>query len=159
MHPAFGPSAEVTRAQGRGHHQAAKGIGPMRWMLMGPWPIAGGARLLPAGTILSDADPSWPRPPPLDAVPLDLESALFMLKSYDPDLWHRIVFARDLDRDALLAKERERRRWPNGPPAQTSQPINERKDPTDAEVPPKAIETNQAQAKTDKAKATTRPRR
>jgi len=96
----------------------------MRWMLTGPWPIAGGARLLPAGTILSDADPSWPRPPPLDAVPLDLESALFMLKSYDPDLWHRIVFARDLDRDALLAKERERRHWPNGPPQTTSQ-INE----------------------------------
>jgi hypothetical protein len=57
-------------------------------------------------------------------VPLNLESALFMLKSYDPDLWHRIVFARDLDRDALLAKERERRRWPNGPPQTTSQ-INE----------------------------------
>jgi hypothetical protein len=56
-----------------------------------------------------------PMPPPIDAVAQDAEAAAFMLKSYDPDLWHRIQFDRGLDREAILAEALMRRRWPNGP--------------------------------------------
>jgi len=80
----------------------------MRWQLAGPWPI--GAQCLPAGTIISDGE-SWPMPPPLNAVPLDAEAALLMLRSYDESLWHRLVFVHDLDRDAVIARAAHERRY------------------------------------------------
>jgi len=92
----------------------------MKWQLAGDWPA--GPAVIPAGTILDSEARSWPMPPPLDAVALDVESALFMLKEYDPDLWHRIIFARDIDRAAVLAEAASRRRWPNGPPQSMSGP-------------------------------------
>jgi hypothetical protein len=58
-----------------------------------------------------------PVPPPLDAVPLDAEAALLMLRSYDESLWHRLVFVHDLDRAAVIARAVHERRWPNGEPA------------------------------------------
>ena len=80
----------------------------MRWQLSGPWPV--GSQCLPAGTIISD-DGSWPMPPPLNAVPLDAEAALLMLRSYDESLWHRLVFVHDLDRAAVIARAAHERRY------------------------------------------------
>jgi hypothetical protein len=50
-------------------------------------------------------------PPPLDAVPLDAEAALLMLRSYDESLWHRLVFVHDLDRAAVIARAVYERRY------------------------------------------------
>jgi hypothetical protein len=118
--------------------------------------------LLPPGTILDSADPSWPRPPPLNARSLDEDSALEMCMAYDEALcWHQLHSHPSIDHEAIKAKARHAKRWPNGMPSQTSsQPISERKDLTDAEVQTQTREAvAQAKAKTHKAKATTRPRR
>ena len=94
----------------------------MRWQLAGDWPV--GQFSIPAGTVLSSGAgeaPIWngvalPMPPPLNAVPLDAEAALLMLRSYDESLWHRLVFVHDLDRAAVIARAVHERRWPNGEP-------------------------------------------
>src|SRR6516225_7557730 len=86
----------------------------MRWQLLGPWPV--GAVCLPAGTILDSDARSWPMPPPLDARALDEESALEMCMSYDEDLWHRLHFHPSVDREAIFAQARHKKRWPQGQP-------------------------------------------
>jgi hypothetical protein len=94
------------------------------------WP--GNTWFVPAGTIIEVAigpdgeiaeQPVWNGitlpisrlvPPPMDACGLDREAALLMLKAY-PEHWHRLGFARELDREALLAEGRariERGEWP-----------------------------------------------
>ena len=132
----------------------------MKWQLSGPWPVGGA--LIPAGTIVTD-DIGLPTPPPINAVALDEESALAMAMAYEErdsiNGWHPLHFAPGIDRDKIFAQARHKKRWPNGEPQTTSQTISERKEPTDAEVPTQAIEADQAQAKADKAKTTTRPRR
>ena len=142
----------------------------MRWQLLGPWPV--GPLLIPGGAVITDdGDPSAiplsgvPTPLPTTVLALDTASAEQMCHWYNEqdsiNGWHSLHFHPSIDRQQVMATVRHQKRWPNGePPAQTaSQPISERKDSTDAEVPSQAIETNQAQTKTDKAKATTRPRR
>jgi hypothetical protein len=141
----------------------AKGIAAMKWQLLGDWPIAGGARLLPAGTILDSNDPDWPRPPPLNARSLDDASALEMCMAYDEALcWHQLHFHPSVDHEAIKAKARHQKRWPGGMPQTASQSISERKDPEHAEISTQAIEAP-PQAKANKAhhKAETRrqPRR
>jgi hypothetical protein len=83
----------------------------MKWQLGGPV----GSVLIPAGTVHEGEPPVWNgvKLPgvPLDAVALDPDSALWMLRHYDPDLWPRIVFARDIDRAALLAQAAHERRY------------------------------------------------
>ena len=55
-------------------------------------------------------------PPPLDARALDEESALEMCMSYDEDLWHRLHFHPSVDREAIFAQARHKKRWPQGQP-------------------------------------------
>ena len=90
----------------------------MRWQLAGDWPVAGGARCIPAATIISagEAPSCWaipladlPSPLPLNAEALDNDAALQMLYWYEPALWHHIVFASGIDRDAVIARRRGRK--------------------------------------------------
>ena len=98
----------------------------MRWMLNGPWPITGA--LLPAGTLISDGgDPSaipvveLPQPLPINAVALDEDAALTMAMWYEESAsiggWHQLHFAPGIDRDAIFATARHKKRWPNGEPS------------------------------------------
>ena len=99
----------------------------MRWQLGGDWPV--GPCLVPVGTVLSgvarDGElveaPKWneaplPMPMPLNAVALDEDAALMMLKWYEPEHWHRILFGPNIDRElikgrkAALDHEEQRRR-------------------------------------------------
>jgi hypothetical protein len=96
----------------------------MRWQIGGSgWPC--GQFLVPPSTIIEAevrdgeiAGPVlWngnklPMPPPLDAVGLDDAAALFLLRAYPEELWHRLQFSRDLDRGSLLARALHRARWP-----------------------------------------------
>jgi len=100
----------------------------MRWMLMAGWPIAGS--LLPAGTVVSDdGDPlaiplgELPTPLPINAMALDDASALQMAVWYDEadtiGGWHQLHFDPSVDREAVLAQARHKKRWPNGMPSQS----------------------------------------
>jgi len=122
----------------------------MRWQLAGDWPV--GPVLIPTGTMLSgvagpDGElveaPKWnngsialPMPMPINAMALDQEAALQMCKWFDQDLWHRLIFHRSLDRDAIVAEARKR--WPNGVPQTMSGPSipksDQRKEPDDGKV-------------------------
>jgi hypothetical protein len=96
-------------------------------MLMAGWPIAGS--LLPAGTVVSDdGEPSAtplgevPAPLPINAMALDDASALQMAVWYDEadtiGGWHQLHFDPSVDREAILAQARHKKRWPNGEPTQ-----------------------------------------
>ena len=99
----------------------------MKWQIGGDWPV--GPHLIPVGTILSgvarDGElveaPIWngialPMPMPINSTPLDEDAALMMLKWYEPEHWHRIVFGPNIDRElikgrkAALDHEEQRRR-------------------------------------------------
>jgi hypothetical protein len=127
----------------------------MRWQLNGDWPV--GPVLIPTGTVLSgvagpDGElveaPKWnngsialPMPMPINAMALDQEAALQTCKWFDQDLWHRLIFHRSLDRDAILAEAALRKRWPNGVPQTMSGPSipksDQRKDLEMAKSKPK----------------------
>jgi hypothetical protein len=60
----------------------------MRFGLSGPWPVQGGAMLIPAGTILDRDDwkfngvaLTWP--PPMNAVAMDQDAYDALLKHYE----------------------------------------------------------------------------
>ena len=99
----------------------------------GHWPV--GPAVIPAGTMLTGivgpdgelvVSPNSPLPPPLNATALDTDAAMAMLRWYPEELWHRLVFAPGIDRDAILAQARYNKRWPKGVPSQTTtQPISE----------------------------------
>jgi hypothetical protein len=95
-------------------------------MLKADWPIAGS--LLPAGTVVSDdGDPSAipvgdvPTPLPIVAMAMDPPAALQMAVWYDEadtiGGWHQLHFDPSVDREAILATARHKKRWPNGEPA------------------------------------------
>ena len=103
----------------------------MRWQLRGAgWPVGHPhcPQSIPAGTILSGVagpdgelaePPTWhgqtlPMPMPLDAGALDEESALQMCMWFDQELWHRLVFAPSIDRDAVMARAAYKKRFPGG---------------------------------------------
>ena len=93
----------------------------MIWQLRGDWPI--GATTIPAGTRIGlDGTPI---PKPLNAMALNEDAALQMAMWYDEELWHQLHFAPGIDREAILATARHKKRWPNGVPS-----------PTTAERPP-----------------------
>ena len=103
----------------------------MRWMLRGNWPI--GAGLIPAGTVISDdGEPSAiplgevPTPLPIVAMATDPPAALQMAVWYDEAAtvggWHQLHFAPGIDREAVLAKARHKKRWPNGEPVPSAPP-------------------------------------
>jgi len=95
----------------------------MRWMLNGDWPV--GAAIIPAGTIIDDAT-GLPMPPPINAVALDDDAALAMAMAYDESAtiggWHEIHFGPGIDREAIFAKARHKKRWPNGEPTPSASP-------------------------------------
>jgi hypothetical protein len=110
----------------------------MRWMLQGDWPV--GPAVIPAGTILTGdvgpdgepvVSPPLTAPLPINAVALDAEAALQMCMWYEETAsiggWHQLHFHPSVDREAVMAQARERRRWPNGPPAPCSSSISPRK--------------------------------
>ena len=85
----------------------------MRWQIGGQgWPIAGGARLIPAGTIVGDGGiplKELPMPLPIDAEAMDADAALQMLEWYGSELWHQIKFVAAVNRDAVIARRRGRK--------------------------------------------------
>ena len=101
----------------------------MRWIIgTGGWPLAGGLRLLPPNTIISDdGDPlaiplgELPTPLPINAMALDDASALQMAVWYDEadtiGGWHQLHFDPSVDREAVLAQARHLKRWPTGQPS------------------------------------------
>jgi hypothetical protein len=100
----------------------------MRWQLLGDWPLNGGLRLLPGGTIISnDGDPSAlplsavPVPLPINALSLDPAAAEAMCHWYSEESticgWHHLHFAHGIDHEAIKAKVRHAKRWPNGVPS------------------------------------------
>jgi len=95
----------------------------MRWQLMGDWPVR--QPLVPNGTVLEGNPPIiWngqplPMPPPLNATALDQDAALAMAMAYHEDLWHQLHFAPTVDREAVFATARHKKRWPNGMPSQS----------------------------------------
>jgi hypothetical protein len=81
----------------------------MRWQLLGDWPV--GQWLVPAGTVLEGTAPTWngiplPMPMPLNAISLDDEAALMMLKWYG-DQWHRLHFGPGVDADPISLQRRQ----------------------------------------------------
>ncbi len=74
-----------------------------RYQLTGHgWPIEGGAKLVPVGTILDTEDWTWngttlPWPPPVNAMALDQESYDELARHYD---YFRILTAGDINRHA-----------------------------------------------------------
>jgi hypothetical protein len=103
----------------QGSGKGFEGESIVRWQLAGDWPV--GSLCIPAGTMLEGEAPVWngsalPLPLPLNAVPQDVEAALVTLKAYSEELWHLIVFARGIDREAILREGLQHKRWPNGPP-------------------------------------------
>jgi hypothetical protein len=94
----------------------------MRWQLLGDWPVQGGARLLPAGSILGDGGIPPPTTPlPINAMALDTDGALALAMAYNErdtiNGWHQLIFASGIDRAAVFAQARLNRQWPpNGVP-------------------------------------------
>jgi hypothetical protein len=97
-------------------------------MLAGPWPVSAG--LIDGGTIISAVvgpdgglvfDNASVRPPmPINAVAQDEDAALQMCMWYDETAsiggWHQLHLASGIDREAILAQARHKKRWPNGDP-------------------------------------------
>jgi hypothetical protein len=103
----------------------------MRWQLMTGWPIGG--TLLPAGsTISDDGDPSAiplsavPVPLPIVAKAMDPAAAEQMLHWHNETNtiggWHELRFADGIDHEAIKAKVRHAKRWPNGEPVPSAPP-------------------------------------
>jgi hypothetical protein len=103
----------------------------MRWQLSGSWSV--GASLIPPGTIISDdGDPSAlplsavPVPLPIVAKCMDPAAAEQMLHWYDEANtiggWHELRFADGIDHEAIKAKVRHAKRWPNGEPVPSAPP-------------------------------------
>ena len=84
----------------------------MRFMISGQgWPVQGGARLLPAGTIVSDdGDPSaiptseLPMPMPMDCVAMDDEAAAQM-RAWYPYHQYMLLFGPDVGKETMTEKE------------------------------------------------------
>ena len=58
-----------------------------RYQLTGAWPIEGGAKLVPVGTVLDTEEWTWngvalPWPPPVNALALDQEAYDALLRHY-----------------------------------------------------------------------------
>jgi hypothetical protein len=100
----------------------------MKWMLAGDWPV--GPAVIPAGTVLTGVagpdgklvvSPPLTAPLPLNAVALDEEAALQMCMWYEESAsiggWHQLHFAPGIDREAVRAQARHKKRWPNGVPS------------------------------------------
>ena len=91
----------------------------MKWMLAGDWPV--GPAVIPAGTILDD-ELAATVPLPINAVALDEDAALTMAMWYEESAsiggWHQLHFAPGIDRDAIFATARHKKKWPNGEPTQ-----------------------------------------
>jgi hypothetical protein len=72
-----------------------------------------------------------PQPLPINAVALDDAAALQMAMWYEEAAtiggWHELHFAPGIDRDAILAKARHQKQWPNGMPQTTSGPSSPKK--------------------------------
>ena len=107
----------------------------MRWQLMTGWPLAGS--LFPAGTVISDdGDPSaLPLsavrvPLPVVAKALDPAAAEQMLHWYDEGNtiggWHELRFADGIDHEAIKAKVRLQKQYPNGMPVPSAPPSKKR---------------------------------
>jgi hypothetical protein len=99
----------------------------VKWQLLGDWPVNGGLRLLPAGTILGDGGIPPPTTPlPINAIALDTDGALAMAMAYEEHAtingWHQLHFDPSVDREAVLAQARHLKRWPTGQPS----PLNKR---------------------------------
>jgi hypothetical protein len=102
----------------------------MRWQLRGDWPV--GQWCIPADTIIDGHNPinpfdrtPLPMPPPFaTAVALDDEAALAMCMAHEEHDtiggWHHLHFAPGIDREAIFAQARHKKRWPNGVPQTTS---------------------------------------
>ena len=108
----------------------------MRWQLMTSWPI--GRTLLPVGTIISDdGDPSAfplravPLPLPVAAKAMDPAAAEQMLHWHDETNtiggWHELRFADGIEHEAIKAKVRHAKRWPNGEPVPSAPPTPTKK--------------------------------
>jgi len=71
----------------------------MRWMIGGQgWPIAGGARLIPAGTLVGDGGiplAELPSPMPMDAVSLD-DAAYAQMREWYPYHLHMLLVGPDV---------------------------------------------------------------
>jgi hypothetical protein len=71
----------------------------MRWHIGGQgWPIAGGARLIPAATLIGDGGiplSELPTPLPIDSISLD-DAALAQMRAWYPLDQHRLVFGPDV---------------------------------------------------------------
>jgi len=86
----------------------------MRWQLLGDWPIAGGARLIPAATVITSGEaPGYqtlpiedlPTPLPIDVtIALDTDAALAMCNWYPRSMWHRLLLGPGVDRATLRTK-------------------------------------------------------
>jgi hypothetical protein len=101
----------------------------MKWQLGGDWPV--GAGLIPHGTIITAVvgpdgellfDNALVRPPmPINAMAQDSASALQMAMWYEErdtiNGWHQLHFAPGIDREAVMAKARDLKRWPTGRPS------------------------------------------
>jgi hypothetical protein len=107
----------------------------MRWQLMTGWPLAGS--LFPAGTVISDdGDPSaLPLsavrvPLPVVAKALDPAAAEQMCHWYDERNtiggWHELRFADGIDHEAIKAKVRLQKQYPNGMPVPSAPPSKKR---------------------------------
>jgi hypothetical protein len=72
----------------------------MRWMIGGQgWPIAGGLRLLPPGTLVGDGGiplAELPTPMPIDAISLDADALAQMKQWYGSELHHRLLVGPDV---------------------------------------------------------------
>jgi hypothetical protein len=85
----------------------------MKWQIGGGgWPVNGGATLIPAGTMVEGEPPTWngmtlPLPMPIDATPLDAEAAEAMLRWYEPEHWHRLLFGPGIEHEAIKMKVAE----------------------------------------------------
>jgi hypothetical protein len=100
----------------------------MKWQLGGDWPV--GPAVIPNGTIFTGVagtdgelimSPNNPLPLPLNAVALDDDAALQMCMWYEETDsiggWHQLHFAAGIDREAIMATARHKKRWPPSGPA------------------------------------------
>jgi hypothetical protein len=102
----------------------------MKWMLAGGWPIRGGF-IIPVGTVITavvgpDGEFVFDHtgvtaPMPINSVAQHEDAALQMCMWYEETDsiggWHQLHFAPGIDRDAVMAKARHNKRWPNGVPS------------------------------------------
>jgi hypothetical protein len=61
-------------------------------------------------------------PPPIDATALDPDAAMVMAMAYEEFAsiggWHQLHFAPSVNREAVFATARHKKKWPNGEPTQ-----------------------------------------